>query len=138
DGERGDVLRGERGGAVAEEERLEPFAHLVDLLALGEGQARHPGAGVGDDAHESLVLELAQRLAHRDTARAVPGGDILLADAGARRVDAGDDVRADGVGDAGAGVTVARTRRGSGHCFSFTPRVGRGATGVYRHRPRRP
>ena len=74
----------EQRDVVAQQQRLDALADLVHLLALGEADARHPGAGVGDEGDETLGLEHAQRLAHRDPAGAVPVGEVLLPHAVAR------------------------------------------------------
>src|SRR5690606_23118280 len=65
----------ETGRAVAEQQRFEPLAHLVDLFALREREARDPGARVRDDGDQALELELSDRLAHGYSARTVLGGE---------------------------------------------------------------
>ena len=69
----GQVLEAEDQG-----ERLEPLAHPVedvDLLEIEHGDA---SAAVGQQLGESLGLQDAQRLAHRQPAGAEPGGDVVL------------------------------------------------------------
>ena len=64
----------------AAEERFEPLARLVDLLALAEGEAGDPGAGVRDQGDEALGLERLERLANGHAARAEALRDDLLSE----------------------------------------------------------
>ena len=99
-------VRGKRGRAVAEQERLDPLAHLVHLGALLRRQPRHPAAGVRDDGHQPLGLETSQRFAHRHSAGAVPAGQFLLPDALAGLIAPAEDLLSERGGDPRAGLTM--------------------------------
>ena len=107
--------------AVAQEERLDAFAHLIHLLALGKAQPTHPGTRVRHEGHEPFAFEHPQRLAHGEPARAVPVGEVFLANARARLELAREDRAAQVVRDAGTRRAVRGGLEGHGHYSASSP-----------------
>ena len=101
-----DVVGGQVGHAVAQEKWLDALAHLIQLGALFEAQARDPCARVGDGGDESLRGQDPQGLADRHAARTVLRGEFLLTQPGARRIGAAQYFPAQFVGDPRTGDAV--------------------------------
>ena len=90
----------ERRQRVARGARLQERAQLVDLGEVVEAQLGHEVAAPWQVGQLALLLEHAQRLAHRRDAEPDLLGEVLLVDALARLQRAGDDrpaQRLDGV-----------------------------------------
>src|SRR5665213_1657317 len=104
---------GEPRHAVAQHERFDALADLVDLLAFVEAQVCDPRAGVGDEGDQTIRFQDAQCFTHRQSTRAELLSDVLLPDARARRVRAVKDGLAQRRRDAVASGTV--TAGGGGH-----------------------
>ena len=64
---------------------LEQLAQLVQLAHVGGREALHERAAPRHEAHEALLLEQVQRLAHGRARHAELGRDLLLLDARVRR-----------------------------------------------------
>ena len=58
---------------------LQGDAHRIDFVHLTRRQLGDCGAAIGNEGHQSLGLELVQRLAHRDFADLKSGSQIILA-----------------------------------------------------------
>ena len=108
--ERVDVRFGQVRHALENRQRLHDLADLVDLDRLFGIDVGDPGAAIGGEYDEALVLELLQRLAHRDAAGAELGGQQFLTDAHARPHFAAEHRAADFVGDARAEQAARRLR----------------------------
>src|SRR5690606_34046989 len=105
-GEHGETLElalAEVGDRHAQQERLDALTHEVDLGALGEAEPLDPRTRVRDEAYEALGLELAQRVAHGQAARAELRRELFLADPGAGRKLTVQDLLAQASGDARRG-----------------------------------
>jgi glycine dehydrogenase subunit 2 len=89
--ERREVLVGHERYREPHGVALEQDAHLVDLFDVIRVELGHGEAAVGDRAHDALVLERPERLAHGDAARAELLRKALLAQARARRQRSAED-----------------------------------------------
>src|SRR5450756_1415203 len=103
---------GEVRNALAQRERLEALAHLVDGVHLVRAQPGDPGTLVRLVLDEPLGLEHAQRLADRQPAGTQELGDLFLPDALAGSDVAAEDCRAQVVRDPLAGRGGQRTEAG--------------------------
>jgi hypothetical protein len=104
-----DVGRGQVRERLAEQQGLQLLAHPIAELAVAQRHRGHPGPGVRLESDQAGRLEDAQRLAHRQAARAQLVGDLVLDDARAGRESSVEDALAHLVGDTAAGN---RRRRG--------------------------
>ncbi len=114
--------------AVALEREADRDQHLLHLFVR---DAEHDGATVGDRHHEALVLELAQRLAHRAPARAELARQRRLDQALARLEPAGDDLAAEDLHDLlTAGAALARAAVDDDCRCAFVTHEGRSPSSV--------
>ena len=86
-----DVVVGEPGDGLRHREAVHGDHDGVGLAHLGQVDLRDDGRAAGCRPHESGLAEPQQRLAHRRTAHAEPGGELGVAHHLARREGAVDD-----------------------------------------------